>query len=340
MTPQVQTISLLLLLPFAVTVAALWPVRRIALGFRIMDVPGPRKAHQEPVPYLGGVAILLGAGVTILVLKPELWPLLVMLALIACLGFIDDARSLPVIVKLVAETAIAISAIGLGYSWHVSDSFVLNAAFSVFWIVGLTNSYNLLDNMDGLASTTAASSLIITAALVPATAGLTLPLAGAAVGFLVINRPRAKMYMGDTGSLMLGFGVAVGSIWAANSTRGLHSFVILSFPVAVALFDTSLVVVSRLLTGRPVQLGGQDHFSHRLRLIGLSPLVILAVTIWGSMIAWACAALALLYPLAEAWLAVPIALAFVAAWALLLRVDPYAIANQPRIEVYRDQTGT
>jgi UDP-GlcNAc:undecaprenyl-phosphate GlcNAc-1-phosphate transferase len=241
--------------------------------------------------------------------------------------------------KLGAEVAVAVSAIGLGFSWHVSDSFVLNAAFSVFWIVGLTNSYNLLDNMDGLASTAAASSLIITAALVQPTMGLTLPLAGAAIGFLVINRPPARMYMGDAGSLMLGFGVAVGSIWAANSTHGLHSFVILAFPVAIALFDTSLVIVSRLLTGRPIQLGGQDHFSHRLRLIGLSPLVILGVTVWGSTIAWACAALALLYPLAEAWLAVPIALAFVAAWGLLLRVDPYAMAAKPTIEVYRDQTG-
>ncbi|HET7421370.1 MAG TPA: MraY family glycosyltransferase [Candidatus Dormibacteraeota bacterium] len=329
----------LLVLPFAVTVAALWPVRRIALGFRIMDVPGPRKAHREPVPYLGGVAILLGAGVSILILQPSLWPVLVMLLFLACLGFVDDVRSLPVWTKLVGEVVVAVTAIGLGYSWHVSDSFVLNAAFSILWIVGLTNSYNLLDNMDGLASTAAASSLIITAALVQPTMGLALPLAGACVGFLVINRPPARMYMGDTGSLMLGFGVAVGSIWAANSTHGLHSFVILAFPVAVALFDTSLVVVSRLLTGRPIQLGGQDHFSHRLRLIGLSPLVILGVTIWGSMIAWACAALALLYPLAEAWLAVPIALAFVAAWALLLKVDPYAVANQPRIEVYRDQTG-
>ncbi len=178
------------------------------------------------------------------------------------------------------------------------------------------------------------------AALVPATAGLALPLAAGALGFLVINRPRARMYMGDAGSLMLGFGVAVGTILAANSTRGLHSFVILSFPVALALFDTSLVVVSRLMTGRPVQLGGQDHFSHRLRMVGWSPYVILGATIWGSSIAWACAALALLYPLAEAWLAVPIALAFVVAWGVLLKVDPYAASNQSRIEVYREQTGT
>jgi UDP-GlcNAc:undecaprenyl-phosphate GlcNAc-1-phosphate transferase len=334
------TVIALLGVPFVIAAAALWPLRRIALGFRIMDVPGPRKGHKEPVPYLGGIAILVGAGVAILLLKPDLWPVLGLLAIMACLGFVDDIRGLPVWAKLAGEVALASSAIALGYSWHLTDSFVLNAGFSLLWIVGLTNSLNLLDNMDGLASTAAACSLVMTAALVPATAGLTLPLAGAAIGFLIINRPYAKMYMGDTGSLMLGFGVAIGSIWAANSTHGLHSFVILSFPVAIAIFDTSLVIVSRLTTGRPVQLGGQDHFSHRLRLLGMSPYVILGVTVWGSSIAWACAALALLYPLAEAWLAVPIALAFVAAWVLLLRVDPYAVANQPRIEVYRDQTGT
>ncbi len=325
---------------FAVTLATLLPLRRIALGFKIMDVPGPRKAHKEPVPYLGGVAILIGAGVAILALRPDLWPVLLMLVYVMALGLVDDLKYLPVWLKLGGEVAIAVVAVRLGFSWHITDSSELNGAFSVLWIVGLTNSFNLLDNMDGLSSTAAACSLVMIAALAPSTAGLALPLAAGALGFLVINRPRARMYMGDAGSLMLGFGVAVGTILAANSTRGLHSFVILSFPVALALFDTSLVIVSRLMTGRPVQLGGQDHFSHRLRLVGWSPYVILGATIWGSSIAWACAALALLYPLAEAWLAVPIALAFVVAWGVLLRVDPYAASNQSRIEVYREQTGT
>ena len=220
----------------------------------------------------------------------------------------------------------------------MTDSPALNAGLSVVWMVGLTNSFNLLDNMDGLASTVAGSSLIAIAAIVPAAAGLALPLAGGAIGFLAINRPPARMYMGDAGSLMLGFGVALASIKAANTAHGLHAVVILAFPVALALFDTSLVIVSRLSTGRPIQLGGQDHFSHRLRLLGWGPYQVLAAALIASLAASACAAFAVRYPLDDAWLAVPIAVAFLGIWVALLRIDPYSVGLQPRIEVISAKT--
>jgi UDP-GlcNAc:undecaprenyl-phosphate GlcNAc-1-phosphate transferase len=158
-------------------------------------------------------------------------------------------------------------------------------------------------------------------------------LAGAAIGFLFINRPPAKMYMGDAGSLMLGFGVALCSIIVANHAVGLHSAVLLIMPVAVALFDTSLVIVSRLATGRPVQLGGKDHFSHRLRLLGWSHHQVLALAAGGGVLAWAGAALALRYPVPDAWLALPIVVAFVIGWTQLLRVDPYSLAVPHALEV-------
>jgi UDP-GlcNAc:undecaprenyl-phosphate GlcNAc-1-phosphate transferase len=208
----------------------------------------------------------------------------------------------------------------------LTESAGVNAGFSVLWIVALTNSFNLLDNMDGLASTVAGGSLIALALLVPGSAKLAVPLAGTAVAFFLINRPAAKMYMGDAGSLMLGFGVALCSISAANSTHGLHSAAILIFPVAVALFDTSLVIVSRLATGRPVQLGGKDHFSHRLRLLGWSPYQVLIVTAIAGALAWSGTALALRFPASDAWLALPIGVALIVAWAMLVRVDPYASA--------------
>ncbi|TMF31746.1 MAG: hypothetical protein E6I30_11600, partial [Chloroflexi bacterium] len=164
--------------------------------------------------------------------------------------------------------------------------------------------------MDGLASTAAACALVALALIVPSSAGLALPLAGATVGFWFVNRPQARMFMGDAGSLMLGFGVALCSIGAADTERGLHSLVILAFPLALAIFDTSLVVASRLATGRPIQLGGQDHFSHRLRLLGWSPYQILAAAVAGSFTGAACASLALSFPNPQAWLALPLGVIF------------------------------
>lgn len=315
------------------TVALLWPLRKLALRLGILDDPGPRKIHTAAVPYLGGLAMLGGLTAAVLWLHAEQWPVLVLLASVSAIGLVDDIRYVPVWVKLVGEGAIAWAAVALGFSWHVSDSAGLNAGFSVLWMIGLTNSFNLLDNMDGLASTVAVLSLVAIVALVPQSALLAAPLVGAAIGFLLINRPPAKMYMGDSGSLMLGFGVALCSIYAANSARGLHSAVILILPVAVALFDTSLVIVSRLATGRPVQIGGKDHFSHRLRLLGWSPYQVLGAATLGSIAAWGAAALAVRYPRSDAWLAVPIVLALVLTWARLVRVDPYVSAVHPALEV-------
>jgi UDP-GlcNAc:undecaprenyl-phosphate GlcNAc-1-phosphate transferase len=321
----------------AVTLAALWPLRRAALRLRIMDKPGPRKSHSAPVPYLGGLAILTGVVAAVFAMNIHVRTAVGLLLFVAVVGLIDDIRYLPVWVKLCSETTIACTAVALGFSWHITDSVAINDGLSVLWIVGLTNSFNLLDNMDGLASTVSAGSLIALTLLVPAWGILALPLAGAVLAFLVINRPPAKMYMGDAGSLMLGFGVALVTIGAADHYHGLHSMVILAFPVAIALLDTSLVIVSRLSTGRPVQLGGQDHFSHRLRLIGWSRYQVLGAAVVASIAAWAGAALAARYPLPDAFLAVPLGLAFVGVWVGLLRVDPYTSAMRPRLEVYVEQ---
>ena len=329
-----MTTLLSLLTALVVTLALIWPLRKLALALRILDDPGPRKIHTDPIPYLGGLAMFGGLSAAVLWLRPEWWFVVVMLASVAAVGLVDDIRYLPVWVKLVCEATVAGAAVALGFSWHLSDSAGLNAVFSVLWIVGLTNSFNMLDNMDGLASTVAALSLMGMALLVHDSAMIAVPLGGAAVAFLIVNRPPAKMYMGDGGSLMLGFGVALCAISAANSTRGLHSAAILIVPVAVALFDTSLVIVSRLATGRPVQLGGKDHFSHRLRLLGWSPYQVLGVAAIGCGGAWAAAALAVRYPLSEAWLAIPILAAYAIAWIGLLNVNPYQSAVNHTLEVH------
>jgi len=332
-----MTAILASIVALVVTLVLLWPLRQLAIRLRILDDPGPRKVHTNPVPYLGGAAMIGGVAAGVLWLHPESWAIVVLLVMVSTIGLVDDIRYLPVWVKLVGETSIAIAAVALGFTWHVSDSAGLNAGFSVLWLVGLTNSFNLLDNMDGLASTVAAVALIAMIALVPQPSIFAAPLAAAAVAFLAVNRPPAKMYMGDGGSLMLGFGVALCSISIANSAHGLHSAVLLIAPVALALFDTSLVIVSRLLSGRPVQLGGKDHFSHRLRMLGMSAYGVLAVTLLAGAVAWAGAALAIRYPLVDAWLALPIFLGFALAWGGLLRVDPYAVTVKPALEVHHAQ---
>ncbi len=320
-----------------VTVLFLWPLRRLALRFGILDDPGPRKVHTNAVPYLGGVAMFAGLSAAVLWLHPESWAIVVLLSSVCAIGLVDDIRYLPVWVKLVGEISIACAAVALGFSWHVSESVGLNAGFSVLWIVGLTNSFNLLDNMDGLAATVAALALAGMIALVPDATVFAAPLAAGALAFLLVNRPPAQMYMGDAGSLMLGLGVALCSITIANSARGVHSAVLLILPVAVALFDTSLVIVSRLSAGRPVQLGGKDHFSHRLRLLGWSRYGVLAAAVAGGFAAWAAAALAVRYPLADAWLALPIVVGFGVAWIGLIRVDPYVVAAPQALEVQHAQ---
>ncbi|HEX6547448.1 MAG TPA: MraY family glycosyltransferase [Candidatus Dormibacteraeota bacterium] len=312
---------------FSTTVAAAWPLRAIAVKYGILDHPGPRKAQRAPVPYLGGVAVVTGLVAALIVAQPHFLRVLALVGLICALGLFDDLRHASVGGKLIGEAAVALAAVVSGFTWHFTDSPWINAGFSLLWIVGLSNSFNLLDNMDGLSSTTAAVPLIAYAVMAPVTLPLSLGLAAATLGFLVINRPPAKMYLGDAGSLALGFGVAVVAIMGANTDRGLHSVVLLVGPVALALFDTSLVIVSRLMNGKPVQLGGRDHFSHRLQLLGWSPYTILCAVAAISVTSSAITYLAIRYPGHSAWLAIPLAVAYGAAWLSLLQVNPYRSAK-------------
>ena len=329
---------LVALVAVTVTFGAAWPLRHLALRYGILDHPGPRKSQGAPIPYLGGVAVVAGLGAGLVVGHPHFVRVFALMGVICALGLFDDLWHASVPTKLLAEGSVAAAAVGLGYGWQITDSMPLNAVVSVLWIVGLSNAFNLLDNMDGLSSTAAALPLIAFGVIAPsATTPLALALAAALVGFLLINRPPARMYLGDAGSLTIGFGVALVSIAAANTERGLHSVVLLAGPVSLALFDTSLVIVSRLMNGRPIQLGGRDHFSHRLLLLGWSPYTILLATVAASAMSGLITYLASSYPLNMAWLALPLAAAYGVAWLRLLRVDPYSSATEYRPEVLRAQ---
>ena len=257
-----------------------------ALHFGVLDHPGPTKSHTTAVPYLGGAAIVISFAVVVMIavaVRPpssgleQLVAFLGLAVALAVLGLIDDIyRGLSPLLRIAVEAGAGYVIWLLGDSAHLAGTpGWLNGLITVLWIVGVTNAFNLLDNMDGLSAgiaTLAALSIFAIACLQHRflVASLSIALAGCAIGFLRHNFHPAKIYMGDAGSLFLGFMISVLllKLRAQPATR-VDIAVILAIPV-VALFDTGLVVVSRLINRRNPFLGGKDHTSHRLVRMGRS----------------------------------------------------------------------
>lgn len=277
------------LLPFLagfLIALALVPVAR-QLAFRTNIVARPRndRWHRGTIPLLGGVAmagailfgsLLLGVAQSIIV------PLSAAMAMFV-IGLVDDALALKPTTKLIAQIAMAATVLYFGYRLHWLESRLLDSVLTMVWIVGLTNAFNLLDNMDGLC---AGIALIVALMLIagfsfgaaseragPSIIFLSL-LAGSVAGFLVFNFPPASIFMGDSGALLLGFSLATLTL-GNEGVRGSRSDVLSviagpMFVLLIPIFDTTLVTVSRLLSGRSPAMGGRDHSSHRLVAMGLS----------------------------------------------------------------------
>ena len=274
---------------FAVTLAlslGLTPLAlRVALRRQVLDRPehGDHKGHESPVPYLGGLAIVGSFAAVILVaalVRPphsgvrELAILLGTAFVLSVIGLIDDLRNLGPVIRFAAQ-------IGAGFAaWYADvrvDIFsgdALDLAITVLWVVGITNAFNLLDNMDGLSAgvaAIAAGSFFLIAAVNGQflVAGLSVALAGCALGFLRSNFHPARIYMGDAGALFLGFMLAVlGMKLQFDGPRQVTFFVPI-LVLGVAIFDTTLVTVTRVLHRRSPLRGGRDHTSHRLVFVGI-----------------------------------------------------------------------
>ena len=253
---------------------------RIARRARLVAHPREDRWHRESVPLLGGVAIMLGVAVVgagMGMTLARFGPLLFLAVVMGGVGFVDDVKALPPQTKLAVQIVVAAILIQLGTVLPLTPFPVVNLFFTLFWVVGITNAFNLLDNMDGLAAGVAALTAVFRLAffLIDGDrdgAWMMAGLLGAVGGFLIRNYPPAKIFMGDAGSFFLGFflsGVSVVS--DATYTRGVTA--VLVFPVLLVLvpiLDTTFVTVTRLLTGRPVSQGGHDHTSHRLVILGIS----------------------------------------------------------------------
>jgi UDP-GlcNAc:undecaprenyl-phosphate/decaprenyl-phosphate GlcNAc-1-phosphate transferase len=266
---------------------------RLAFRRNLLDHPGGHKSHDTAVPYLGGVSIVatfsLMVIVTSLVWPPnsglgELLVVLAMAVFLALVGLVDDVRQVSPLWRIVAEAAVAVAIWSAGTGVIVATSEPINMSLTVLWFVGITNAFNLLDNMDGLAAGIAAIASLTIFAIATTNgqflvAGLAVGLAGCAVGFLRHNFHPARIYMGDGGSLFIGFLVAYLGIKLQFQGGRLLSALVPVLVCSVAIFDTTLVTISRLAKGCSPFLGGQDHVSHRLVRLGL-PVPIAVGTIY------------------------------------------------------------
>ena len=274
---------------FAGSLAVAWVLTplllRVAIARQVMDVPDSRKAQTSPVPYLGGVAIVAGFSAMCLVAAAldratsvvvELAMLLAVGLVLALMGLLDDLRGgLSPVLRLVVEIGAGVAVFLSGSGADLQGPAALDLAVTLVWVVGITNAFNLLDNMDGLSAGVAAlagGAFCLIAGLNGQflVAALAAGVAGCATGFLRHNFHPAKIYMGDAGSLFLGYLLAV--LGLKLSLTGTPSVVALFVPLLVLglpVFDTTLVTWQRLTHGRSPLQGGRDHTSHRLVWVGI-----------------------------------------------------------------------
>ena len=302
---------------FALTGLLTWPVRALAIRLGAMDAPNmAHKTQAEPVPYLGGVSIALGVSIVTfaalffsdentLIIERGLTAIVPAL-LLGTVGLIDDLRSLPAWPRLVVQTVIgsvvALVLLQTGTLGIAFKSDVTNTLVTIFWIVGICNSINFFDNMDG-----AASGAVAIAALgiffiafdrgQVLLSALTIVTSGATIGFLLWNKSPAKIYMGDAGALFLGVIISVTTIRLnPGITPTWKSLAIPLILLAVPLLDTCVAVISRIGRGISPITGGKDHLSHRLARAGLSRRVAV-VSLWSASGVCAIVAVAIyLYP--------------------------------------------
>lgn len=259
---------------------------KVALRAEVLDHPRDYKVQESPVPYLGGVAIVVSFTAVVLaaaLIRPpvsgleELAVILGMACLLALVGLVDDLRGLGPFIRLGCQIVAAVVVLlNTDVSVRLFDGGgPIDSILTVLWIAGITNAFNLLDNMDGLSAgiaTIAAAWIGLIAALHGQflVGALSFAVAGCAVGFLRHNFHPARIYMGDAGSLFLGFLLGVMAIRLRfPAPREITAFIPLVV-LAIPILDTTLVTVTRLLHGRNPLAGGRDHLSHRLVFIGLS----------------------------------------------------------------------
>ena len=256
-------------------------VRALARRAGLVAKPKSDRWHKKPTAMLGGVAIWASVVVAYLAFVPSTpygWVIVYSSTFLFLVGLLDDLIHTKPYQKLIGQILGAAFVIYYGLSLPWTNSHLLNMALTIFWLIGITNALNLLDNMDGLAGGIAviasaflALSFIHTGQFVEAL--MVLIFAGALVGFLVYNTTPASIFMGDCGSLFVGFFLASSALVNVSGGRSRSFLPVLAVPILILfipIFDTTFVTILRKLSGRAASQGGRDHTSHRLVALGMS----------------------------------------------------------------------
>jgi UDP-GlcNAc:undecaprenyl-phosphate GlcNAc-1-phosphate transferase len=257
----------------------------------VLDNPGNHKSHSSPVPYLGGLAVVVSFSLSMLIpvmaisessVSREFMIVIGVALALALLGLFDDLRNLSSVLRLACEIAAGVVLWNLDLGVQLVGVSWVDAVITVFWVVGITNAFNLLDNMDGLSAGIAAIASFSFFAIAASNgqylvAGLSLALGGCALGFLRHNFHPARVYMGDSGALFFGFLVSFVGLKLQFNISSDVSVLVPIVVCSVAVLDTSLVTIARLGHGLSPFRGGRDHISHRLVKVGLP--VPVAVTV-------------------------------------------------------------
>ncbi|HVF67286.1 MAG TPA: MraY family glycosyltransferase, partial [Pyrinomonadaceae bacterium] len=266
-------------LAFALVLTPL--VRAVARRRGIVAKPRGDRWHKKPTAMMGGVAIYLAVMLSFLLFVPhtrEGWVVVGASTALFFVGLVDDFLHIKPYQKLIGQVlgATAVVYFGLLLPWGWATS--VGMAVTIFWLIGITNAINLLDNMDGLAAGVSAIAAVFIAANFASNgqtteAAMLAVFAAALVGFLAFNTNPASVFMGDCGSMFVGFFLSSSALLSASGDRGRSFIVVIAVPVLILfipIFDTTLVTVVRKLSGRAASQGGRDHTSHRLVALGLS----------------------------------------------------------------------
>src|SRR5438094_3177207 len=278
-------LSLSNLIPPAVSFALalmLTPVvRALARRWGFVAKPKTDRWHKRPTAMMGGVAIWLAVAGTYLFLvphSPQRWVVVGAACFLFLVGLVDDWLHIKPYQKLIGQVIGAAIVVNYGLALPWTRSLPVNMVITIFWLIGITNAINLLDNMDGLATGVAAiASCFLTVSFVsvkqPAEAVMMAVFTAALLGFLVYNSHPASIFMGDSGSMFIGFFLASAALVNVSGGRSRSLASVLAVPILVLfipIFDTTFVTILRKLSGRAASQGGRDHTSHRLVALGMS----------------------------------------------------------------------